>query len=208
MNAVKYPRTPHLPWSQGMTDDDKMLQSVMHFEDRQVVVTEKMDGENTTIYRDGVHARSLDSRDHVSRHWVKMFASTIGRNIPEGWRICGENVYAQHSIAYSDLPSYFMGFSIWNENNICLDWETTLEWFALLEIQPVKTIYGGFFDQSLLTKIANGMDLEKSEGYVVRVADGFHYDDFGTSVAKFVRKGHVQTDKHWMHSTVTPNTLG
>lgn len=36
-----------------------------------VVITEKMDGENTTLYRDGLHARSLDSRHHPSRNWVK-----------------------------------------------------------------------------------------------------------------------------------------
>ena len=41
----KYPRTSHLPWSLGSTDDDKMLQSVDHFIGQEVVVTVKLDGE-------------------------------------------------------------------------------------------------------------------------------------------------------------------
>jgi hypothetical protein len=36
-------------------------------------------------------------------------------------------------------------------------------------------------------------------GYVVRVADSFSYGAYRNHVAKFVRKGHVQTNKHWMH---------
>jgi len=41
----KYPRTSHLPWSLGSTNDDKILQSIDHFIDREVVVTVKLDGE-------------------------------------------------------------------------------------------------------------------------------------------------------------------
>ena len=37
----KYPRTLHLPWSEGATNDDKILKSVEHFEGKQVVITEK-----------------------------------------------------------------------------------------------------------------------------------------------------------------------
>ena len=50
---VKYPRTYHLPWSEGRTDDDKVLSDDSQFIGKYVVVTEKMDGENTTIYSDG-----------------------------------------------------------------------------------------------------------------------------------------------------------
>ena len=62
MDRIKYPRTPHFPWSPGATDDDKILQDLSVFDKQPVVITEKMDGENTTIYADGyIHARSLDS---------------------------------------------------------------------------------------------------------------------------------------------------
>jgi len=44
---------------------------------REVVVTEKMDGENTTMYCDNIHARSIDGRHHPSRDWVKMTVGEI-----------------------------------------------------------------------------------------------------------------------------------
>jgi len=45
------------------------------------------------------------------------------------------------------------------------------------------------------------------EGYVVRRAASFAYEDFQTSVAKWVRPNHIQTDEHWMHKAVIPNGL-
>ena len=71
MNSyIKYPSTPHLPFSQGLQRDDTRIQSLNSFEGREIVVTEKLDGENTSMYADHIHARSIDSRHHPSRDWV------------------------------------------------------------------------------------------------------------------------------------------
>jgi ATP-dependent RNA circularization protein (DNA/RNA ligase family) len=207
MSLVKYPRTPHLPWSEGMTSDDKMVKTLDHFRGKQILVSEKFDGENTSIYRDHIHARSLDSRHHESRTWVKQFWNQIRSDIPENWRICGENVYARHSIGYTDLPSFFMGFSIWNESNVCLSWDETMEWFELFGITPVTTLYVGMFDEQVLRKLTQQLDTSKQEGYVVRVYESFHFSEFNKNVAKYVRKNHVQTTDHWMHCEITPNQL-
>jgi hypothetical protein len=48
---------------------------------------------------------------------------------------------------------------------------------------------------------------QEVEGFVMKNIDRFHYDDFGNNIAKYVRKGHVQTDEHWMHQEVIPNKL-
>ena len=196
---VKYPRTHHLPWSDGVNDDDRVIGSLSAFQNHRVIVTEKMDGENTSMYQNHIHARSVDSRGHPTRSWVKQFWSTIMGDIPPGWRICGENLFAKHSISYSDLESFFMGFSIWNEQNICLSWDDTQEWFKLLGITPVPVLYDGEFDEDTIRRIWNDKDWGVSEGYVVRRADAMSYGEFRHQVAKFVRKGHVQTTKHWMH---------
>lgn len=208
MNRYKYPRTMHLPWSPGLQSDDKVIMTLDGFVGKQVVVTEKMDGENATLYRDYYHARSIDSNHHVSRDWIKSFHGTVKNSIPENWRICGENLYAEHSIKYDNLPSYFMGFSIWTDENICLSWEDTIEWFALIGIVPVNVRWTGTFENFLTQhEKFDSMASSDVEGYVIRVADAFSFDDFNNCVAKFVRKGHVQTDEHWMHKTVTPNKL-
>jgi hypothetical protein len=209
---VKYERTFHLPFSPGIHDDDKALKDCSQFEGREIVITQKMDGENTTCYSDGhIHARSIDSRGGEDRAWVKKFLTEqVCFNLPEGWRVCGENLWAEHSIHYEDLPSYFLGFSIWNERNECLSWDETLEWFELLGITPVPTMYRGQFSEEALKVASDWCSAlwESREGYVVRVVDGFKYGDFRKSVAKYVRKGHVQTTKHWRAGRAfTPNGL-
>lgn len=201
----KYPRTPHLPWSPGATKDDIHLDWDQLFESKNVVITEKLDGENTTMYTDHIHARSIDSQHHPSRNWVKQFHGCIAYQIPEGWRICGENMYAKHSLYYADLESYFYMFSIWNEHNICLSWDETVEWAALFGCSLPKVFYNGPWDSQAIQAIE--LDTERYEGYVVRLADAFAYEDFKLSVGKWVRKGHVQTDQHWMHQAITPNRL-
>ena len=45
------------------------------------------------------------------------------------------------------------------------------------------------------------------EGFVVRCAKRFHFNEFARHVAKWVRRGHVQTDHHWMHAQIVPNGL-
>lgn len=203
---VKYCRTKHLPWSQGYSEDDVRLADVSQFEGHEVIISEKLDGENTTIYNDGFHARSLDSKSHASRDWLASFWAQIRSDIPEGWRICGENLYAKHAIYYENLDSYFYGFSIWDENNICLSYDETIEWFKLIGITHVPVLYRGIFNEEKIKKIQ--LDTEKQEGYVIRKASAFSYDDFNSSVAKWVRPKHVQPNtKFWFLQEITPNKL-
>lgn len=204
---VKYPRTFHLPWSPGLTKDDKRMPSTDGFKGKQVILTTKMDGENTTMYTDHIHARSLDSSSNETRSWVKRFWSGIRMDIPNEWRICGENLYAEHSIPYKSLPSYFLGFSVWNEKNYCLPWDETKEWFELLGITPVPVLYRGFYDEDGIRAAWSKAHWTGMEGYVLRTVDGFHVKDFDKYVGKFVRKGHVQTDQHWSHGPIKKNGL-
>ena len=212
---IKYPRTFHVPWTGGKTSDDKMLSpgqlASSTLAKGAVVVTTKRDGENTSLYRDHYHARSLDSRHHPSRDWVKGLHGRISYLIPEGWRICGENLYARHSIEYRDLESYLEVFSIWNEKNEALSWSETKEWCELLGLRHVPVLYEGPFDAEKLRELADGLDPQTQEGYVVRVAGSFHYDDFSGCVAKYVceefHQALQESDEHWMHKEVVPNQL-
>ena len=203
----KYPRTPHLSFSPGVNSDDLQLDRNRLFEDSQVVVTEKLDGENTTLYADYIHARSIDSRHHPSRAWVKALQASISNDIPQGWRICGENLYARHSIAYDNLSSYFYLFAIWNEDNYCLSWTDTQEWAAMLGLEVPKVMYQGIWNEVKIKAIADNLDKDICEGFVVRKAEQFHYHKFDRNIAKWVRLHHVQTDEHWMYKEVTPNQL-
>lgn len=214
----KFPRIPHLPWSNGGTRDDLRLIDTSRFEGKRVVVTEKVDGECTSWYRDAIHARSLDSVDHPSRHWVKGLWSKVRHSIPEGWRVCGENLYAVHSIKYTALPSYFLVYAVFDDLNVCQGWEFTQYWAWELGLETVHVLYHGlWYDQihrdvlrrdSAYRAVSPGtQDFCGPEGYVVRVEEGFPYKEFGLHTAKYVRADHVQTDEHWLDKQVGKNGL-
>ncbi|TRV77019.1 AAA family ATPase [Streptomyces sp. 130] len=200
-----YPRTPHLPWSPGATSDDVRMTDLAALAGAEVVVTEKLDGENTTLYADGLHARSLDSAHHPSRTWVKALQARVGPRIPQGWRICGENVFARHSLAYDSLENHFYGFSVWDGDR-CLGWDRTVEFLRSLGIPAPPVLWRGVFDAKALRALKP--DTGRQEGYVVRPAAGFPAALFGRVVGKWVRPGHVVTDTHWMHAEVVENGLG
>lgn len=203
----KYPSTPHVPWSQGVQRDDRSLASDAHFIGQEVILTEKRDGENATLYADYYHARSLDGRHHPSRDWIKNFWGQIKHEIPVGWRICGENMFAKHSIGYDNLESYFEAFSIWNEKNVRISWDETVEYLDMLGIKPVPVIDRFIYTRDRAEGVVKELDLNRCEGYVMSLSRSFSYREFRHCVAKFVREGHVQTDKHWMNSAITSNRL-
>lgn len=227
-DRYKYCRTPHLPWSPGYDPNSEVLGDPGFFVGKEVVISEKIDGENCSFYSDGyIHARSINSRHHPSRSWVKGLAAQVAPNLPTGWRCVGENLFAFHSILYTELPSYFFCFGIYNESNICISWDETTEFCQLLGLEMVPVLYRGLWDEQLIrerwtgkgsyptfaTKQASPTSLDdfyptSAEGYVVRLATAFHYNDFAKSVAKWVRPHHV-VDRgiHWITATVFPNRL-
>lgn len=206
-DLVKYPRTLHLPWSPGATEDDRILRDLSALKGEEVVVTEKMDGENTTLYREHFHARSVDGASHPSQSWARAFHAKIRWQIPEGWRVCAENLYAKHSIGYDDLPHFLLVFSVWNEKNCCLDWDQTVEWSTLLNLQTVPVLYRGSWDEALIRRHDPAPSARSREGYVVRLAGAFSFRDFRQAVAKFVKSGHNQTGHGWKRQAIVPNHL-
>lgn len=202
----KYGRTYHLPLSPGATSDDKIMSSIAGLMLDDLVITEKMDGENTTIHAGGSHARSPDSRYHPSRDWLKAFAAGISPQLAVTERIVGENLYARHAIAYDALPSYFLGFAL-IEDDLFASWDATLLRFAQLGLTPVPVLYRGPYMSGLFESIAAGLDLARQEGFVVRAASAFPTADMPRRLGKYVRAGHVQDDRHWMQAEMVPNRL-
>lgn len=205
----KYPRTPHLPWSKGHTPDDIVLNTFDHLAGlSEIVVTEKLDGENTTMHRDYIHARSPDSGFHPSRSWVTMHHAAIRYNIPENMKICGENMFARHSIAYDALESYFYVFAVIDGDRV-LPWDDTVEIAELLELPVVPLLYRGSWSIERIQECWTGISRcgGEQEGYVIRNAAGFALEEFQNNTAKYVRPGHVTSEQHWTKGPVIRNGL-
>ncbi len=212
IRRYKYPRTLHLPWSEGRTDDDK-VHPKNWWPIWDMMATEKMDGENTTIYPDGyMHARSIDSEHHESQDRLRSEIQRWCYELPPGYRVCGENLTAKHSIKYSELDDIFQVFSIW-EGNRCLSWAETEEWCDLLDLTVVPVIHRETYPiwnmQDTHASWLQWCDQngDESEGYVVRPQQEFTMAMFSQMTGKYVRKDHVTSDRHWKHKKVEYNGI-
>lgn len=212
VRVQKHPRTPHHPLSLGKGSDDKTNLTVdTDFYGREVVVLEKMDGENTNIYRHYWHARSLDSPTTSWRTLVARRQSAIGGFLEPNECIHCENVWAEHSIRYEALQSDLYAFRIrfgghmttWDRtverinelNEMVLDWEIPNYTIAI-----PKVLYRGPYHPGLAEQIEFNPNV--CEGWVMSNVDSFPLDLYERNVVKFVREGHVQTDEHWAHKEI------
>lgn len=204
---MKYPRTVHLSNSPGVSKDDKVLESVDSFMGKEVVYSEKLDGECTSMTQDKIHARSEDSNHHPSQSWVKGFWATIKYKIPDNLQIVGESVYARHSIGYDRLNTFFYVFAVIDlERKVFLSWQDTLDLCQKIGLDHVPVLKHGLFDPKFDLKGIWSAFGEEIEGYVVRVVGEFPIVEMKNNMAKWVRAGHVKTDKHWRDSW-KPNEL-
>jgi RNA ligase len=213
--SKKYSRTLHYPFSPGTTSDDRI--NNQYWQDiqqiKQIIHTEKLDGENNCLSKYGVFARSHVAptesawTKNLRQHWT-LIKKQLG-----DLEIFGENLYAIHSIEYQRLEQYFYVFAI-RENEHWLSWEEVKFYAALLEFPTVpelKTVSNPFeritFETEILAltsepSIYGSVDILENkpcvkEGIVSRNVDSFHVDDFAKNVFKYVRKGHVKTNEHW-----------
>lgn len=213
--SIKYGRTYHYTFSPGTTSDDRFnhdwwsdiekIPSIIH--------TEKLDGENNCVSALGVFARS-HAAPTVSP-WTAFLRekwARIRRDLGD-LEFFGENMFAVHSIAYSQLEHHYYVFAV-REKGHWLSWEETCFYANLLDFPTVPVIGRSqgirerdtfVMDVKLLASAQSGLgsydpftqEVCSREGVVSRNADGYAADDFVHNVLKYVRKGHVKTDEHW-----------
>lgn len=214
--SAKYPRSFHLPWSPGGTNDDKRLHDVSALVGAEIVITEKADGSNLTYTRHDVFSRSHSGPPaHPSFNLAKATHARIAHLLSEGISVFCEYCYAVHSIAYERLPDYSLVFGVRDDiAGIWWDWDMTVAQAAELGLPTVPLLFRGTVSsEEELRALTEKLAREPSalggarEGVVVRRAGQFPDAEFGKSLGKWVRKDHVQTDEHWMHQAITPQKL-
>jgi hypothetical protein len=217
----KYGRTYHFSFSPGATNDDKINQN--WWEDlkriKQVVITEKLDGQNNCLNASGIYARShIDQSNYpwdkyLRDEWL-YFKDQLG-----DLELFGENLYAIHSIKYLKLEDYFYQFAVRNKDR-WLSWDEVNTYAAMLNFKTVPFIDTWSYNPKLndhkqkleFQKLIESISKQSStflsvdiltnkscsmEGVVVRNIDCFSIDSFSHNVFKFVRAYHVTTDEHW-----------
>lgn len=169
-----------------------------------VIALEMRDGESITMYRDGMHAKSLTSRRHMSSFYVQRLHNNIKHSIPPGWRISGINLHYMKSIKYNRLLDFFEVHSIWNEYNMSLSWENTLLWTKRLGLQVTPEIWRGEWNSTMVQAIK--VNPKYVKGYVIRPRLGFDFNAFSSVVGKYINVSHMQASEHHLnHTILQPN---
>ena len=209
MEGKKYPRTYHLPFSPGSTNDDKKLKEgwFKNYIGQEIVITEKLDGSNTGMTRFEVYSRSAATGTRNSwdiNLWDKdgLFWK-IKDFISENEEIYGENLYGEHSIHYNKLTDYFHLFAV-NDGVNWYSWDDVKMMADIMNIPHVPELYRGIFykEQDCVDKVLELVKQpsvygDQREGIVMRLTSSFKIEDFPKYVCKWVRPNHVQTDEHW-----------
>lgn len=214
--SAKYPRSLHLPWSPGGTSDDKRLADASPFVGVELLITEKCDGSNLTYTRHRVFSRSHSGPPaHASFDLAKATHARIGHQLSEGLSLFCEYCYAVHSIEYGALPDYSLVFGARDdETGLWWDWDMVVAQARDVGLPTVPVLFRGAVGserelEALTMSLASAPSAfgGMREGVVVRRAGEFADEAFGRSLAKWVRKGHVQTDEHWMHQAIKAQRL-
>jgi len=205
---IKYPRTPHFQFSPEVHSDDKVisLKYLGHFLSTRVIISEKIDGGCTDLSED-VFARSHSTpTDCETFDYIKNVHFHSKRHLfNKDYSYYGENTYAIHSIKYEDLDDSFYLFHVLDRvRNVFLSWDDVLKESKRIGFQVVPIVYDGEVDNMAFVNKFMDKEIKKEskygsvrEGFVMRVAGEIPFEDFGEYVGKYVRKGHVQSDKHW-----------
>lgn len=205
----KYPSKFHLTFSPEVHRDDKIIRKeyLSNFVNREVVITEKIDGQNQTFKgKNGVFARSHQMETQLP--WDFFVKSYYYNNIElmkeKVWYVF-ENVFAIHSIEYTELNSFmYMFATFFEEDNQWGSWDEVVENAKSINIPTVPVLFEGKFNSMKDIQLWMEDEINKPsllggdrEGFVIRVRERINENDYDKKIAKFVRKGHVQTDEHW-----------
>jgi len=222
MKFVKYPKTPHLFILPGLDiRDDKILppHEAEDFYKNDIIVEEKVDGANvgfsfTEMGEVKIQNRGnyLSQSDHsqfdIIWDWAYRRTDLLFRTLTTRYILFGEWCYAQHSIHYTSLPDWFLGFDIYDrEEEIFLNTPRRDKIFKNISIYPVPLIRTGKFNKKDLVALVKGKSLlggGQLEGIYLRLDS----DDNLVKRAKLVKEDFVQSiDEHWSKRKTITNKL-
>jgi hypothetical protein len=200
-----------VPFSPGATKDDKKLKDgwFEYYRGKEIVFTEKLDGENSCLCQKGVFARSHGAETR-SPWSINLWGDNglywkVKGLIDDDLLIFGENLYGEHSIHYEKLRDYFHVFACYNETtDKWWSWDDVKFVSKVLDVPHVPTLWRGIAESEdqIRELIIQTMNMPSAygntkEGVVIRLANEFDGEDFPNYVCKYVRANHVQTDEHW-----------
>jgi hypothetical protein len=219
---LKYPRTPHIAGSRLQPGDEDLAVIAREIlEACSLVIEEKLDGSNCGISFDRNGSLILQSRGHVLtggprerqfdllKRWANHHVAALRDILRERYVVYGEWLYARHTIAYDQLPHYFLEFDILDKDSG--EFLSTERRTSLLAGGPVFSVpvlgTGSVGRIESYIGRSRSSSTETMEGLYVK------QEENGRVVGryKYVRPEFLQavadSDSHWMDRPIEPNIL-
>jgi len=183
----RFPHTPHLAWlGGGSAREDKVFSPAERsaFLEKPVVIEEKVDGANIGIsvspsgeirVQNRGQYIQLPSPGQFGRlpSWLAVNAENLIEALGQNLILFGEWCTARHTVAYEELPDWFIAFDIYDrEEDFFWTTERRDELAALLEIPVVPKLFQGHASldeiKVLVLNEASRLGTSQLEGVVVR----------------------------------------
>jgi hypothetical protein len=212
--AIKYPKTYFLPFSPTL--DSRHVTDSDNFLGIPLVITTKMDGNCVMLDSEKVAARNGDTANLPTFDYLKAIHAGLRPMIPPGIRIFGEWLYGRVTIPYEGplaLPGYLQLFGAFDvAYRTFVGWDEVVDIARLLGVPTVPVVAKASYNEpwrlvSELSRMAAEVVKAGHEGMVVRSATPFHYGQFKSLMAKYVREGHNQGEDAFMTGPLTRNEL-
>lgn len=225
-----YPRIRHLPFNPNATRDDLIANDedvAALFKSEHVYLSEKIDGANAAIayYNNNPVIRNRNNFLLKGRPKSKTSAG-VQFNMIYNWfyenidkfhtleKLClfppsvyGEWMYARHSLHYTELPTHFIAFELFDPTKqVFVDTGVAYEMLTQAGFHVAPILHSGLisnWDQVVdLCQQRSAFTNDRREGIVVKICDGFKVlDRF-----KMVRSDFLQGG-HWSHHSIEKNLI-
>jgi len=220
----KFPRTHHLSILSDSTNsivrDDKVMSETecYSFLSHEIVIEEKVDGANLGISFDWDANTLCQNRGEYLRYpysgqwknlsnWLTRKNDTLFEILTNRYIMFGEWCYAQHSIFYNKLPDWFLGFDIFDKEELkFLSFQRRDKIFNDISICKIPLINRGRFTLSELERMlpTSQFNNKPAEGIYLRFDQG----DWLIQRAKLVRSEFLQSiGEHWSKKKFATNQI-
>ena len=223
MDALrKFPKTPHLHWlSPQPARDDKLMtraEAEAFLASGQIVVEEKVDGANLGLSFDKAGRPRAQNRGNFLegklsgqweglRGWLARHETKLREHLPAGAVLYGEWCYAQHSMAYTRLPDWFIGFDVLDASDRFWSTRRRDALFSAVALTPIRRVARRRFTLCELQTMLSAPSAYGDgpvEGVYLRRED----DERLLQRAKLVRAEFVQAiGEHWSRGPLHPNEV-
>jgi len=221
MELFKFPRTPHLFVVEGLEiRDDKVLseQECYSFLNNTIILEEKVDGSNIGISFSNSGELLIQNRGNyifpeshpqfrLIGDWAYSRLALLQEYISSDFIVFGEWCFAKHSIQYTSLPDWFLGFDVYNKkNNDFLNCEQRNQLFEKINIEIIPRFGKGKYSKRDLEKLLNQLKSNFYSGPIEGIYLRLEDSEKLVKRAKIVNKQFIQDiNKHWSKQELTNN---